>query len=157
MPTHFRSGIVHLVRFEVAPATVIEPGDLLFLTSGKVEPAAMFPWTTDLATTRAAFAAAFVGVAHTGSADGEDEPVSVDVSPLAIYEVEVNTAAFQIGNPLAPAETVNALDSQLLEQTGNAAEAIARCMESAAAAPSIRCCLASSIHTASANVNAAVG
>jgi len=158
MPTRFRSGLVQLVRFPVSSGTVIEPGDLLFLSAGVVAPAADFTWTTDLATTQAAFAAAFVGVAYTGSADGETEPVSVDISPLAVYESEANPAAFAIGDLLGPAETSSALASQTLDQVGAAAQAIARAMETTASnSPIVRACFASSIHTASANVNAAVG
>lgn len=158
MPTRFRSGLVQLVRFPVSSATVIEPGDLLFVSGGLVAPAADFTWTTDLATTQAAFAAAFVGVAYSGSADGETEPVSVDVSPLAVYESEANPAAFSVGDLLAPAETVSALASQMLDQVASAAQAIARAMETTATnSPTVRACFASSIHTASANVNAAVG
>ena len=158
MPTRFRSGLVQLVRFPVSAATVIEPGDLLFLSSGLVAPAADFTWTTDLATTQAAFAAAFVGVAYTGSADGETEAVSVDISPLAVYESDANAATFNVGDLLAPAETLSALANQTLDQVASASLAIARAMETtAASSPTVRACFASSIHAASANVNAAVG
>lgn len=158
MTTRFRSGLVQLVRFRVAEATVIEPGDLLYLDGGAVRPAADFPWTTDLATTRAAFAAVFVGIAHTGSAAGEAEPVSADISPMAVYEVDTVSAIFNVGDLLAPAETLSALSSRTLEQISNAAQAIARSVESIEAfSPRIRACFASSIHAGSANVNAAIG
>lgn len=156
--TRFRSGLVQLVRFPVSAGTVIEPGDLLYVSGGVVAPAADFTWTTDLATTQAAFAAAFVGVAYSASADGETEPVSVDISPLAVYESETNPASFDVGDLLAPAETVSALASQTLDTASSAAQAIARAMEATTASSStIRACFASSIHTASANVNAAIG
>lgn len=158
MTTRFRSGLVQLVRFRVASATAIEPGDLLYLDGGVVHPAGDFAWTTNLATTRAAFAAEFVGIAHTGSADGETELISVDVSPLAVYEVGAVAAEFGVGDLLAPAETVLALASQTLEQVADPAHAIARAMEeTSAGATSVRTCFASSIHASSANVNAAVG
>ncbi len=158
MPTPFRSGLIQLIRLPVSSATVIEPGDMLFVSGGVVAPAADFTWTTDLATTQAAFAAAFVGIAYTGSADGETEPVSVDVSPLAVYESEANPAAFDVGDLLAPAETLSALASQTLDVVGSASLAIARAMETTtASSPTVRACFASSIHTASANVNAAIG
>lgn len=154
----FRSGLVQLVRFPVAAETVIEPGDLLYVSSGVVAPAADFTWTTDLATTQAAFAAAFAGVAYSGSADGETEPVSVDISPLAVYESALSPAALDVGDLLAPAETVSALANQTLDAVSSAAQAIARAMETAtASSSSVRVCFASSIHTASANVNAAIG
>lgn len=55
-----------------ASSTVINAGDLLWRnsTSGKVEPASTFAKDTDLATTQAAFAAAFVGVAMQASPAG---------------------------------------------------------------------------------------
>src|SRR5687768_15859861 len=98
----FRSGIVQLIRCPVLAATVIEPGDLLFLDADTVKPAADFTWTTDLATTRGNFAAKFLGIAHTGSADGETDDVSVDVSPLAVYEATGSEQSYKVGDLLAP-------------------------------------------------------
>ncbi|HEX6984538.1 MAG TPA: hypothetical protein VF170_04140 [Planctomycetaceae bacterium] len=156
--TRFRSGLVQLVRCRVQAETVIEPGDLLYLSGGSVRPAADFPWTTDLATTRAAFAAQFVGVAHTGSADGETDDVSVDVSPLAVYEAEASEQSYEVGDLLAPAETVAALSSRQLERVANAGHAIARSVEiTPSLSPTVRACFASAYHAGSANVNAAVG
>lgn len=159
MLTHrFRSGLVQLVRFHVAAETVIEAGDLLWHDAGSVKPAADFAWTTDLATTRAAFAAAFVGVAHTPSAEGEEDDVSVDVSPLAVYEADAVAATFKVGDALAPAETASALSSRTLEKVSNAAHAVARAAENAVGSPTtVRVCFASAVHAGSANVNAALG
>lgn len=158
MTTRFRSGLVQLIRFPVAEDAVIEPGDLLYLDSGLVRSAGDFPWTTDLATTRAAFAAAFAGIAHTGSAEGETEPISAAISPMVVYEVDVASATFDVGDLLAPAETVAALSSRTLEQVGSPAHAIGRTVESVTALSSrVRASFASSIHAGSANVNAAVG
>ncbi|MBA3314668.1 MAG: hypothetical protein M3552_07600 [Planctomycetota bacterium] len=156
--TRFRSGLVQLARFRVSESTVIEPGDLLYLDGGVVRPAGDFAWQTDLATTRAAFAAVFVGIAHTGSAAGETDLVSADISPLAVYEAVTIPANFNVGDLLAPAETVSALASQTLDQVSDPSHAIARSVESTTAtSPTVRSCFASSIHAGSANVNAAVG
>ncbi len=159
MLTHrFRSGLVQLVRFHVAPETVIEAGDLLWNDAGFVKPASEFAWTTDLATTRAAFAAAFAGIAHTPSADGETEDVSVDLSPLAVYELDAVAAGFKVGDALAPAEDSSTLSSRTLEKVSNAAHAIARSAENVVGtASNVRACLASAVHAGSSNVNAAVG
>lgn len=159
MLTHrFRSGLVQLVRFQVSPETVIEPGDLLWHDDGVVKPAADLPWTTDAATTRAAFAAAFAGVAHTPSAEGEADDVSVDVSPLAVYEADAIAAAFKVGDFLAPATAAGALSSRTLERVANPAHAIARAAENSLGASStVRACFASAVHAGSSNVNAAVG
>ena len=88
----FRSGQVELRRVRVDSGTVIEAGDLVYLDTDDVKPASDFPWDTNLATTQAAFAAVFLGVAHTASADGETDDVSVDVSPHSVYEFDVASA-----------------------------------------------------------------
>ncbi len=156
--TRFRSGLVQLARFRVSASTVIEPGDLLYLNGNLVHPAGDFTWLTDLATTRAAFAAAFVGIAHTGSADGNTELVSADISPLAVYEAATIPSEFSVGHLLAPSETLLALASQTLDQVFDPAQAIARSVEpTGSASPTIRVNFASSIHAGSANVNAALG
>jgi hypothetical protein len=159
MLTHrFRSGLVQLVRFHVAAETVIEAGDLLWQDLGYVRPASEFQWTTDIATTRAAFAAAFAGIAHTPSAEGETTDVSVDISPLAVYEMTAVPASFEIGEALAPAETSSALSSRTLERVANPAHAIARSVENSAGVSAVvRAAFASAIHPGSANVNAALG
>lgn len=159
MPTHrFRSGLVQLVRFHVAAQTVIEAGDLLWHDVGFVRPASEFMWTTDLATTRAAFAAVFAGIAHSPSAAGETKDVSVDISPLAVYEMTAAPTTFEVGEPLAPAETSSALSSRTLERVANPAHAIARSIENTAGvSATVRAAFASAVHTGSANVNAALG
>ena len=154
----FRSGIAQLVRLPVLTATVIEPGDLVYLDSGNAKPAADFPWTTDLATTRGNFAAQFAGIALTGSADGETDDISVEISPLAVYEFAAESATYEFGDALGPSETLNALSSRTLEEAGSAAQAIARAVETTSGgATSLRVVIASAYHAASANVNAAVG
>jgi hypothetical protein len=159
MPTtSFRSGVTQLLRCPVASATVIEPGDLVYLDAGSVKPAADFPWTTDLATTRGNFAASFLGIAYSGSADGETDDVSVDISPLAVYELAASTGEYEVGALLAPAETIDALSNRTVETALTSAESIARAFAATPSnSPTVRCCIASAYHTASANINAALG
>lgn len=153
----FRRGQVELHKFRVDSATVIEAGDLLFLDSDDVKPASDFTWDTDLATTQAAFAAAFVGVAHQQSAAGDTDDVSVDTSPLSVYEFDVNSATYEVGDTLGPDENSSALMNQQLE-AASAANAIARAAEYKAASSSLlRVQFASAYHPASANANAAIG
>lgn len=153
----FRSGFVQLQRFPIDAATVIAPGDLVWLDTDDLKPASSFPWTTDLATTQTAFAAKFVGVAHQSSATGDTTPVSVDTSPLAVYEFAVPAANFITGDLLAPQAASNLLLNQTLVKTNTTAAAIARAVESAASPATIRATFASAVNTASANIHAQLG
>ncbi|MEX0701174.1 MAG: hypothetical protein WD069_03685 [Planctomycetales bacterium] len=154
----FRSGQVQLQRLRVAAETVIEAGDLVYLDANEVKPAADFPWDSDLATTQAAFAAAFLGVAHQPSAEGDTADVSVDVSPLAVYEFDVDPGTFEVGDSLGPDESSEALMNQQLAPVESGTNAIARAVEyRAASSPVLRVSFAPAFHPASANVNAAVG
>ena len=154
----FRSGQVQLFKLRVDSGTVIEAGDLVFLDSDDVKPASDFTWTTNLATTQEAFAAAFLGVAHQASASGDTDDVSVDLSPLSIYEFDVNAATYEVGALLGPDEQSSALMDQQLEAVATSARAIARAAEYRAASSSqLRVAFASAFHCASANVNAAIG
>lgn len=154
----FRSGQVQLHRFRVDADTVIEAGDLVYLDGDDVKPASAFPWDTDLATTQAAFAAAFVGVAHQQSRAGETDDISVDLSPHAVYEFDVNPAAYEVGDVLAPDESSNTLMNQQLEAVASGTLGIARAAEyKPASASRLRITIASAFHTGSANANAALG
>ncbi|REJ95477.1 MAG: hypothetical protein DWQ34_06125 [Planctomycetota bacterium] len=153
----FRSGQVQMRKVRVDSATVIEAGDLVWLDGDDAKPASDFTWTTDLATTQAAFAAKFLGVAHQQSAAGDVDPISVDVSPHSVYEFDANSAAYEIGAPLGPDEQSSALMNQQLEAAA-AANAVARAAESTPGAQAtLRVTIASAYATGSANVNAALG
>lgn len=153
----FRSGQVHLRKARVAAETVISAGDLLWLDDGEARPASAFPWEGDLETTQAAFAAAFLGVAHQPSAAGDVHPVSVDVSPDSVYEFDCPPAAYSLGQPLGPDELTGGLLSQQLEAAA-ATSAVARAAEfTGAGATSVRVTFASAFHTSSANAHAALG
>lgn len=154
----FRSGQVELHRLRVDSATVLEAGDLVYLDEHDVKPASAFPFNTDLATTRGAFAAVFLGVCHSPSAVGDVQDVSIDVSPLSVYEFDVDPATYEVGDRLAPDGDSDGLAAQRLAAVGDAAQAIARAAEYRAAAASLlRVQFASAFHPASANVNAALG
>jgi len=154
----FRSGQVELHRLRVDSGTVIEAGDLVYLDTDDVKPASSFPWNTDLATTQGEFAAVFLGVAHQPSADGETDDISVDLSPQAVYEFDVNAATYEVGDILGPDENASTLMDQQLEAVAGAAQGIARAAEyKASSASQLRVRLASAYHTASANTNAVIG
>jgi len=154
----YRSGPVELHRLRVDSGTVIEAGDLVFLDTDDVKPASDFTWDTDLATTQAAFAAEFLGVAHQASAAGETDDISVDLSPHSVYEFDVAAGTFEVGDALGPDEGSSDLQDQQLEAVGSAALGIARAAEYKAASSSkLRVRFASAYHPGSANVNADVG
>ena len=154
----FRSGQVFLHRLRVDSGTTIEAGDLVFLDTDDVKPASDFPFTTDLVTTQGNFAAAFLGVAHQQSADGDTDDLSIDLSPHAVYEFDVNAAPYEVGDLLGPDELSSALMDQQLEAVATADLAIARSAEYKASSSSLlRVTFASAFHTGSGNLNAQIG
>ena len=153
----FRSGQVLLQKVRVDSGTNISAGDLVYLDTDDVKPASAFTWGETLAATQESFAAAFLGVAHQASDVGETAPISVDVSPQAIYEFDVHPATYEVGSLLGPDESSSHLMSQQLE-AATAARAIARAAEfKAVSSGALRVMLASAFCTGSGNVNAAIG
>jgi hypothetical protein len=123
-----------------------------------VKPASAFAWDTNLATTQGSFAAVFLGVAQQSSRVGETADISVDLSPLSVYEFDVDPSTFEVGNLLGPDNASDALVDQQLAKVGSAAAAIARAAEYRATTSStLRVQFASAFHVGSANVNAALG
>jgi hypothetical protein len=154
----FRSGQVQLVKCRVDSGTVIEAGDMVWLDTDDVKPASAFAWTTNLATSQGNFAAKFIGIAHQQSANGDTTPISVDISPLSVYEMDVPATTYEVGGLLGPDESSSTLMDQQLETVGSGAAAIARAVEyKATASSTLRVSFASAFSTASANVNAGIG
>lgn len=116
-----RSGPVDLVQVEVllsssVPAATINPGDLVFASVSSdvayAKPVTNFTWDTDLATTQAALALVFLGVAsgrsRIGVTDTRDLKVLVDMD--GTFEMEAVSATYEIGQYVGPAkDTGNAL------------------------------------------------
>lgn len=154
----FRSGQVHLVKCRVDAATVIEAGDMVWLDADDAKPASAFAWTTNLATTQGNFAAKFLGIAHQQSVPGDTAPISVDISPTSVYEMDVSSSTYEVGSPLAPDDQSNSLLDQQLETVASAANAIARSVEFQAQSTStLRVTFGSAFSTGSGNTNAAIG
>lgn len=153
----FRHGQRELQKFAVDSATVIAIGDMLFLDTDDVKPAADFTWDTDLATTQGGFAAVFVGIAASPSASGDTDDVDVDVSPQSVYDYPCASASFVNGATLGPDKASgNALLSQTLE-TAVAAASICRAVEHKASATTLMVQFAPAKTVLGANVNANVG
>ena len=154
----FRSGQVHLVKCRVDSGTVIEAGDMVWLDTDDVKPASAFTWTTNLVTTQGNFAAKFLGIAHQQSADGDTTPISVDISSLSVYEMDVPSTTYEVGGTLGPDEASSALMDQQLETVASGVNAIARAVEyRATATGTLRVSFASAYAASSANVNAQIG
>ena len=153
----FRSGQVNLRKVRVDSGTVISAGDLVWLDADDAKPASAFAWNTDLATTQSDFAAKFLGVAHQSSQSGDTDPISVDLSPHSVYEFDVNTASYELGDVLGPDELSSTLMNQQLE-AAVAGSGIARAVEyTPSASGTLRVTLASAYATGSGNVNAEIG
>ncbi len=154
----FRSGQVALQKFRVETTSVVEPGDLIFLDETVIRPASETPWNVDLATTQQDFANTFLGIAHEQSANGESDPLSVDVSATSVYEFDVTSSTFEFGNALGPEGGTSVLLDQQLAFVGTAAQAIARAMEyTDQMVTRLRVSFASAYATSSVNTNATVG
>jgi len=152
----FRSGQVHLRKVRVDAATVLSAGDLVWLDGNDAKPASAFPWDTNLANTQSGFAAQFIGIAHQQSASGQTDPISVDVSPLSVYEFDADPAAYEVGQPLGPDGSSSSLLNQQLAAAAPAS-AIARAAEYSPSATTLRVTFASAFATGSGNTNAALG
>ena len=154
----FRSGQVQLHKVRVSAESVIEAGDLLFLQDDQAQPASALSWDTNLATTQAALADVFLGIAHQPSPAGEAEPISVDISPVSVYEFDVASSTYGFGDRLGADAVSSTLRNQQLVKVSTAAPAIARAVESRTTASNrLRVSFASAFHTGSANVNAVIG
>ena len=165
----FRAGQVQLVRVPVARATIVHAGDLVIMDkqSGLLLPvsnARMLEASTIPAEmldyVRGRLSGLFIGVSHQQSREGEDDPLSVDVSPTAVYEFNVPSAeAYRVGDMFTFALTPEGvLDSQKLFPTMHRTVAIARAMEfTRERVSTLRVTFASAFSPASANVNAALG
>ncbi len=154
----FRSGQLILQKFRVESTTVIAPGDMVYLDETHIRPASELPWQTDLATTQQNFANVFVGIAHEGSANGEDSPISIDVSSTSVYEFDVASSTYDNGNPLGPDGASSKLLNQQLAYADSTSQAVARAVEFVDQMTSrLRVTFASAYSTSSSNGNAAIG
>lgn len=147
-----------LVKVPVDSGTVIDKGDMVALVADKAVRISSISWDTDLATTQAAAAAAFLGIAEESTASGQTADISVDISTESVYEMDCVSATYQIGDPVGPAKaTGNAIvDQQVVEVAATAA--IGRVYRRTnGAATKVHVTFASAFGTDSSNVNASVG
>lgn len=150
----FRSGVTQLIKVRVDADTVIEAGDMVWLNTDDVRPASAYAWETDLLSTQESFAEFFLGIAHEPSPAGETAPISVDISPLAIYEMDCPPGNYEVGRLMAPWGTTPNLKNQSISAA--AGDGIARAVEYRTNADTLRVTFASAWHTASNNSDARV-
>lgn len=100
----------------VATATAITCGDLVGISSGNIVNAAATTWDTNTATTQAAFALLFVGVAaqtkvaNVARIFGNSSDNIIRVDTAGDFEFDCATANFAVGDLVGPAkDTGNAL------------------------------------------------
>lgn len=154
---NYRFGQTEMVKFAVDSATVIEIGDLVYLNTDDVKPAADLTWDTNLATTQADFADVFAGVAAEQSASGDTDSIDIDISPMSVYEFAVASATYEIGDKLGPDQSGGtALLSQQLEEAV-AASAVAVAYERKTSATRLKVKFASALNPASSNANISLG
>ncbi len=99
-----RFGPQFVVHVAVASETAIRAGDALYLHEGEARPASSFTWDDNLAATRASFNDQFLGIALADHpADSGDESLfPVDISPLAVYEMDCVVEPHEVGATLGP-------------------------------------------------------
>jgi hypothetical protein len=154
-----RFGPATLKDYPVDSTTVVTKGDMMFLDTDDVKPAASFTWDTNIATTQAAFNNVFVGIAAEGRASGDAATtIAIDVNPAGVWEYDQAADAVLTGGLIGPAKASgNALENQKVVECA-AAAAIGRChVGVGSSATRIQCTFGSARHTASANANAAFG
>lgn len=146
-----RSGQVQLVRVRVRAEDAIDAGDMVYLDDNKARPASSFPVRGNAVETRAAFAAVFLGIAHQPSAPGEAYDISVDISPMAVYEVDCDHGPYEIGDDLAPSlDDLGGLESQRVHRISPAENGVARAVEYRTRGDTLRVCLLSAFGAAAA-------
>jgi hypothetical protein len=131
-----RFGAQLIVRVPVDSATAISAGDCLFWDTDDAKPASSETWGADFVTTQSNFVNHFLGIAQAdhvaNSAAVNDFPV--DISPLAVYEMDSASETHEVGDTLGMDKAAgNALLPATLEKAV-AAACCFRCVRRDAAA-----------------------
>ena len=119
MPHIHRTGPVDQITVPVkltgaVPTSTIQQGDLVAMVSGFAVPATVFPWTTDEATTQAAFAAVFVGMSNARSRVATTDARDLEIGVTMSGEIEMDSvsAVYNVGDYVG----CNSSASLLLQQ-----------------------------------------
>ncbi|HTL52334.1 MAG TPA: hypothetical protein VL860_07170 [Planctomycetota bacterium] len=95
---------------DVDSSTALEKGDLVFLDTDDIKPAAVFTWTTDEATTRVNYVAKHIGVSGTRHAANAGATNNHLVHADGLFFFDAEAATYEVGDRVGPAkDTGNAL------------------------------------------------
>ena len=124
----WRYGETSPVMMPVDAETTIEIGDLLYLATDDVRPAAMLTPGGSLAATQETFHDNFVGVAMQCSPAGSTAPIRV--ATTGVFEFNCASATFEVGDFLGGNDGGGGeLDSQLVDEVATPNLAIGRCVK----------------------------
>lgn len=125
-----RFGPQFIILAAVDSATAISAGDAVFLDGDDAKPASVEAWDTNLATTQGNFVNHFLGIAAADHPAGSGNVTAfpVDISPLAVYEMDCASETHEIGDTLGMDKAAgNALLANVLEKAAAAASCF-RCV-----------------------------
>jgi hypothetical protein len=123
----WRYGETNPIFIPVESSTAIEIGDLVYLSSGNAQPAAMQADQGSAAANQQLFHSYFAGVAMQQSRAGDGNPIRVATS--GVFEFDCPSSTFALGALLGPYEPsgTTALMSQQVTTVTAVDEAIGRC------------------------------
>lgn len=147
---HFSTEFIPVELDTGVTVNQIEVGTLVGLDTNAAIPATAWTWDTNIATTRAAFVAAFLGVATGRSRSDETDPIDLllAVDTEGIFDVELAAADTVLyGEKLGPAKAVGNALVNGCEVVAAEAESCFMCVETMTAAGLVaRCRLVNTAH-----------
>lgn len=124
----------HLFWGDVDSATALEKGDLVYLDTDDIKPAAVFTWTSDEATTRVNYVAKHIGVAATRHAANSGAVTGMPVNTDGAYFFDAEAATYEVGDRVGPAkDTGNALLTTKLKKVTADNQAVGYVLEKSGA------------------------
>ena len=124
----WRYGETNPVMMPVDSDVVVEIGDLLYLATDDVRPAAALASQGTLAATQEAFHDNFVGVAMQCSPSGSSAPIRV--ATTGVFEFECASATFDVGDLIGGNDAgVGELDAQIVDEVATPNLAVGRCVK----------------------------
>ena len=124
----WRYGETNPVMMPVDAGTVVEIGDLLYLATDDVRPAALMTPGVNLPATQEAFHDNFVGVAMQCSPAGASDPIRV--ATTGVFEFDCASATFDVGDFVGGHDGGGGdLEDQYVDEVATPNLAIGRCVK----------------------------